>query len=315
VSLDTPARELSSPHGARLTAAERRLLRGAPPAVALAWVAAAVGDGATVEAVRPLAGGTSAAVHAVTVRDRAGQRQRLVLRRFVRADWLAAEPDLAAREAAALDLLRASSVPAPCLVAVDPRGEVAGAPAVLMTRLPGRVVGEPPDLEGYLRHLAATLPVIHATPPSPDGILPAYRPYALELPRPPRWAARPAVWERAIEIVEGPGPAGDTCFIHRDYHPGNVLWQRGRVSGVVDWVNASIGAPEADVGHCRWNLASRFGPAAADRFLALYQAVAGRDGYHLYWDVAAAIGGLDPGDDTRPAPRREAFLAAAVAAL
>jgi aminoglycoside phosphotransferase (APT) family kinase protein len=36
------------------------------------------------------------------------------------------------------------------------------------------------------------------------------------------------------------------ALLHLDYHPLNVLIQRGRVSGVVDWANARIGDPRAD---------------------------------------------------------------------
>ena len=112
-------------------------------------------------------------------------------------------------------------------------------------------------------------------PVSPDAPLPTYRPYALEMRRPPRLGHSADAWRRAIEVVDGPAPSDERRFIHRDYHPGNVLWARGRVSGVIDWVNASIGAPEADVGHCRVNLAGRFGQPAADRFLDLYRAISG----------------------------------------
>jgi aminoglycoside phosphotransferase (APT) family kinase protein len=305
----------SPPHGYALSAEEHRLLRGRPPEAALRWAAAAIGPGARLRSIRPLAGGASAAVHALGVEDRAGRLHRLVLRRFVRAAWLAEEPDLAAREAAALDLLRASPIAAPRLVAVDPIGESAGAPAVLMTRLPGRIEWAPPDLDAFLRRLIAPLPIIHAMSVPPGALIPPYRPYALEMRRPPRWAAQPDVWRRAIEVCDGPAPSDERRFIHRDYHPGNVLWSRGRVSGVIDWVNASLGAPEADVGHCRCNLADRFGQPAADRFLALYRSVAGRDRYHPYWDIAAAIGGLDESNDERPDPATERFLALAVAAL
>jgi hypothetical protein len=47
----------------------------------------------------------SSAVHVVHLEDRSGERFRLVLRRYVREDWLAEEPDVAAREADALRIL------------------------------------------------------------------------------------------------------------------------------------------------------------------------------------------------------------------
>jgi aminoglycoside phosphotransferase (APT) family kinase protein len=304
------------PHGFGLGADDERLLRGKVPARALAWAAGAIGSGARVMWSRALAGGTSSAVHALGIEDARGRSRELVLRRFVRLDWLAEEPDLAEREATALRLVADGRVPTPRLVAVDTDGAQAGAPAVLMTRLPGRIEWAPPDVEAFLGALSDLLPAVHATAIAVAVAIPQYSVYRLQMRRAPAWASRPEVWQRAIELVDGPAPGGDRVFIHRDFHPGNVLWRRGGVSGLVDWVNASIGSPWADVGHCRVNLAGELGQAAADRFLARYRVAAGRhDDYHPYWDIAAAIGGLDESADDEPSPGDEDFLAAAVARL
>jgi aminoglycoside phosphotransferase (APT) family kinase protein len=124
------------------------------------------------------------------------------------------------------------------------------------------------------------------------------------------------VWRRGFDVLRSPPPSTERILIHRDYHPGNVLWHRDEVSGVVDWVNTSLGCPWADVGHCRVNLAEPFGQPAAERFLDLYRASSGRrDAYHPYWDIAAVLGGLDESCDTEPSPADEAFLTRAVAAL
>ncbi|MGZ4249626.1 MAG: phosphotransferase family protein [Solirubrobacteraceae bacterium] len=306
-----------SHHGFELNAADEQLLRGPVPTAALRWVATSVGAGARVLGAEPLAGGTSSAVHAVQVDTGAQRLLELVLRRFVRLDWLAEEPDLAPREAAALEVLAEVDLPTPRLVALDPDGSVAGEPSVLMTRLPGRVEWDPPAVDAFLGALAEPLPVIHSVPVARGVSIPDYKPYPLGMHRPPVWALRPDVWERAISLLdESPPPACERAFIHRDYHPGNVLWDGGRVTGIVDWVNASIGSPWADVGHCRVNIASELGREAADRFLDLYRAVSSRtDDYHPYWDISAAIGGLDEDADEQPSPADELFLAAAVARL
>jgi aminoglycoside phosphotransferase (APT) family kinase protein len=303
----------SPPHGFALSSADRALLRTAPPAAALNWAAAAVGAGAEVVGVRALEGGTSSAVHALDVRDRAGQMHALVIRRYLREDWRTEEPEAPEREAAALQLVRACPVPTPLLIALDAGGESAGVPALLMTRLSGRVAWTPPDLEAFLRALAAALYEIHATPVLRGGAVPAYAPYEPHLRQPPSWAVRPELWRRAIAIFEGPAPSGAPVFLHRDFHPGNVLWEDGVLRGVVDWVNASVGPPGADLGHCRLNLAGRFGPGAADRCLDLYRELSALDEYHPYWDVAAALGGLGTTYLSDPGPEDEDFLAAALA--
>ena len=78
-------------------------------------------------------------------------------------------------------------------------------------------------------------------------------------------------------------------FIHRDYHPTNVLWCGGAVSGVVDWINACRGPAGVDVAHCRTNLAQMCGPDSADRFLDAYREVADGFIYDPYWDVDSML--------------------------
>jgi aminoglycoside phosphotransferase (APT) family kinase protein len=268
-------------HGYDLPPEDHALLRADPPRQALAWCG-------NVTRVIPLEGGTSSAVHQVELED----GTQLVLRRYVRQDWLEEEPDIAIREATALQI--ATPLPAPRLVKVDPDGSEAGAPAVLMTRLEGTHDWRP-DLE----QLAALLPRIHAL--DPRG-LPAYAPYSLKSRTPPAWTSNPGVWRQAFALFDAPPPPHATTLIHRDFHPGNVLWQGGRPTGIVDWPNASAGAPHADVGHCRWNLADTQGIEAADAFL---RATGHAGDYHPYWDIVASLGGHDPADFT---PRDEAFL-------
>lgn len=301
-----------TPHGFGLTPEEERLLRGPPPPEALRWCEEAVGPRSRVVRVAPLEGGTASAVHAVAVRDGDGHVRDLVLRRYVRADWLEEEPDVPRREAAALDVVGACPVLTPRLVAVDDRGGSAGAPAVLMTLLPGAIVWRPADRDAFLSGLARVLPEIHATPVGAGAGIPDFEPYALELAGPPSWTQRPEVWRRAIAVFRGPVPAHERRFIHRDHHPGNVLWERGAVSGVVDWANASVGSPDADVGHCRLNLAGTLGLGAADRFLELHRGLTDRGAYDPYWDVVAALGGHDEEVFT---PTDERFLARALARL
>ena len=91
-------------------------------------------------------------------------------------------------------------------------------------------------------------------------------------------------------IAKGPRPNTRKCFIHRDYHPTNVLWSGDSVSGVVDWVNACQGPPGIDIGHCRVNVAQLYGISVADAFLTSYQTYAGEKFiYEPYWDIVSLI--------------------------
>ena len=141
---------------------------------ALAWAAARLGG--PVISARALRGGMSSAMHLLTLRGNGGQRRQAVLRRYVRPELNADEPDIAVREARALRVAESVDVPTPSLLAVDPAGDEAGVPAVLMSRLPGRVEWWPPDMDRWLSRLAGVLPHIHAAPLPPAGIAPAFRP-------------------------------------------------------------------------------------------------------------------------------------------
>ena len=303
------------PYGFDDDAQTRRLLRSRPPRRALDWAGSALGG--TVTATRALRGGAASAVHLLTVATAAGGTHRAVLRRYVRPELNLEEPHMAGHEARALMFVTHLDVPTPELLAADTSGDEAGVPAVLMSWLPGSVRWWPPDTERWLTGLAALLPLIHAAPLPPPGTIPPYAPYPQASYQPPAWAHRPRMWERAVEICHQPTPAGPHAFVHRDFHPGNVLWQRRTVTGVVDWPNASIGPPSADVGHCRANLFP-YGPAAVSRFTQAWQDLTGA-AYDPWADVVTIIGTLDGMREEPPPPAErviiEDALAQAVAAL
>ncbi|MGH8997706.1 MAG: phosphotransferase family protein, partial [Acidimicrobiales bacterium] len=224
----------------------------------------------------------------------------VVLRRYVRPELNAEEPDLAEREARALQVAAGIALATPELLAVDPTGADAGVPSVLMSCLAGRVEWRPAELERWLGRLAELLPPIHGVDLPPTGTLPPYAPYRPDSDAPPAWSSRPRVWERAVELAHGPPPDDRPVVVHRDFHPGNVLWRRGKVSGLVDWQAASVGPGSVDVGHCRVNLL-RFGLDAAGAFTRHWERLTGLT-YDPWADVVAVVGFLDglrddPGSD------------------
>jgi Ser/Thr protein kinase RdoA (MazF antagonist) len=145
-----------------------------------------------------------------------------------------------------------------------------------MSRVPGRVDWFPKDLTAWLRRLADLLPPLHETQLDAGEYVQEFKPYEPPSWEPPEWLGDKRLWERALTIFHGPRLDTDRVFIHRDYHPGNVLWRRGSISGLVDWQAASVGPRAVDVWHCRGNLLSRFGERAADQFVAAWQAASGQ---------------------------------------
>ncbi len=213
-------------------------------------------------------------------------------------DRLEREPDLAHREAATLRLLATHGLPAPSLVAVDADATRTDVPAVLMTRLPGRVQLRPAHLGGWLEAMAAFLPQLHGIE-AHGAELPAYRRYVSGGDAVPHLTEAPEAWREIIARAAGPPPAYRRALIHRDYHPGNVLWARGRLTGVIDWVSACLGPPAVDAGHCRWNLAELFGVETADAFLERWLAETGATSHDPYWDIACLLDAGPSGDALR----------------
>jgi aminoglycoside phosphotransferase (APT) family kinase protein len=69
-------------------------------------------------------------------------------------------------------------------------------------------------------------------------------------------------------------PAGER-LCHLDFHPANILGEPGNAM-VVDWLDASLGDPAADV--CRSHVIIHpHAPAMADAYLAAYTAASGVD--------------------------------------
>lgn len=253
-----------------------------------AWLAKQLPEGRTVAATRFLSGGWTSQMRGLTLDDGTD----LVQRSFVKPFFRHHAPGLLAREAAILTLLAdQDGVPAPELVAVDATAELADHPSLLMSRLPGRVRVDEEDLVRRLDLLAAQLVRIHA-------VVPEERPRTYQAwASPERVRVRVpegAMWERAVDVIRREPPSYEGVFLHRDFHPGNVLFAEGRISGVVDWVETSWGPADLDVAHCSTALALLHGPEHGLGFRKRYEAHGGvqlaPDADHLYWRLLDALG-------------------------
>ena len=231
---------------------------------ARAWVASATG--LTVVRLQRLPGASTSAVHRLTLSNGTS----VVLRRYLWPDALG----LATRHRLAVPTVLASDVTG--------AGVGDGVPTLLTTFLPGRAVAVPDA-----HRLAEVAATIHDVDPAGFGH--HYFPWCRETTTgPPPGATRPRLWAAAIDRWLHDMPAYHPTFVHRDFHPGNVLWSRGRATGIVDWAEACRGPWGCDVAHCRADLIRLAGPDAADRFLAAYCALTGRT-FDPYWEVASVL--------------------------
>ncbi|GAA3370638.1 hypothetical protein GCM10020367_18050 [Streptomyces sannanensis] len=262
-----------------------------------AWAEKQLPEGQRITGLGRLRGGWTSQMRLLHV-EGAGTQRDVVLRSFVKPFFRRHAPGLLTREADILTLLAGSGVPAADLLAVDAEGEHCEHPSLLMSRLPGRVRADEEDLDRRIGLLAEQLVRIHALE-VPEGARP--RPYQAwtspERVRIPEATERPELWARAVDVLRGREPRYEGCFLHRDFHPANVLFTGAgeslRVSGVVDWVETSWGPADLDVAHCSTALALLHGTRAAILFGERYAALGGRlspdPAAQLYWRLLDAL--------------------------
>ncbi|MCX4909191.1 phosphotransferase family protein [Streptomyces sp. NBC_00878] len=260
----------------------------------LAWVNRHLEVGERIVRIEALHGGATAEMRRLTIGTRDGGTRDLVLRSFVDPFFVEHAEDGLNRETGALTQLPGTGVPAPGLVAVDPTAAQCEYPSLLMTHLAGRTVLDDEGLETRVPLLARQLVAIH-------GVRPAERPRkyvtlttadTVVTPK----GADAAAWAAAIDVIRGPVPPYEGRFLHRDFHPGNVLFEvppsrpaGARITGVVDWAATSWGPVDLDVAHCSTNLALLHGPAWGLRFAEAYEEAGGvlaaAASERLYWRV------------------------------
>jgi aminoglycoside phosphotransferase (APT) family kinase protein len=259
---------------------------------------AALAPGGRVLRVRPMRGGISARVHLVRLATPDRGARDVVVVRFD-ADWHRAEDDVAGREFKLLQALARTDLPVARPLLVED-GSIFGWPTLITTRLPGRNWLNPPPnrFEAYIRQMAHLLVRVHCVGIDDLDFVPRQ---ATPLDRTLEEASEladpieRAVW-RELHAAR-PRTCPRRVLVHNDYWPGNLLWRRGRLVGLVDWEAPRLGDAGRDVGTCHGDVSMLFGHAAAERFLETYIEAGGESGENLrFWKlyhVAHALGELD----------------------
>jgi aminoglycoside phosphotransferase (APT) family kinase protein len=270
-------------------------LRSRPDRTGLQGLIEHLEPGATIAGIRRLKGGLEASTHRVDVVTRAGARRPLVVRRFNRgARWY--DPARLPREAAVLASLGPTPVPAPEALLVDVEGTWLGDPAMVLTCLAGGPA-PPSRWVEWSGRLAAAMAEVHAVAPvvEAEPWLAGWRD-----DRPPEslagdpWLDRvwPVLRSSAAELAASASGAG--ALVHHDLQPGNTLWSRGRVAGIVDWPMAGAGYPAYDRAYLRLDVSLCHGLEAGDGVAAASRAL-GLPDDHPAWDLVVGLRALpDP---------------------
>ena len=230
-------------------------------------MAEAVAPGTRVTRLRRLKGGGGGSDAYDVTLDRAPRRA--VVKLYPEGDGTALS------EWGRLEFAQRVAAPVPEPVAADLESAWFGRPALVMSWLPGRPDVNPKDTDSWVAALAQTLAQIHETvldgaggvlTPSPP--VQTWHPEAGE-DHPLTAAAVSAVTARLFSL------SAERVFVHGDFHPGNVLWHRGRISGVVDWSAGRLNARWSELAYCRADVCLLLGPDVADRLADAYSDIVG----------------------------------------
>jgi aminoglycoside phosphotransferase (APT) family kinase protein len=250
----------------------------------LARVLQTVAPGGKVLRVRPLHGGISSSVYLVHVQAEDGAREVVVVRRYG-AYSQEHDPEACEREYRVLDVLYRRGLPVPRPFGVDRVGD----PFLVMSRVAGRPELAPLDLSDYLRQMAQTLVQLHRVRLEALELLVDQRVYVERALRaelsPNADALQERVWAEAQRVWPAVRSSTRFALVHGDYWPGNILWNRSRLVGVIDWEQPRLGDPTKDVATCQGDLSILFGVSAAAQFLRCYVGAGGTVSDLRFWQL------------------------------
>lgn len=242
-----------------------------------------------------LTGGISAQVTAVEILRPDRQKQTLLVRQHGEIDRTY-NPHIAADEYKLLQIAQTAGLPTPKPYTVDESCAILPIPYIVLEYIDGATVFEPADVTDYIQQVAATLGRIHRVNAASHDL--AFLPsqsdaIASKLQHPPTQLDTSLEEGRVREILTAVWPLPEvnpSVLLHGDYWPGNLLWKNGQLVGVIDWEDALVGDPLADVARSRLELCWALGLDAMRQFTEVYQSLTTVDFTHLpYWDLCAAV--------------------------
>lgn len=300
-----------------------------PSLAAVGEVLRAVDPGLRLLTRRPLAGGASAQLTAIEAGRPDGQVERLVLRQYGTAN-LRSDSRVAAHEYALLSLLHAADLPVPRPRIADESSLILPVPYLVIDYVDGAALTGPAEvrqpLTAFTGKLAGALTGLHEA-----AFTLADLPFLADIrdisaravgTRPSRLdeSLRESEVRAALTRCWPPPEVNQPVLLHGDYWPGNTLWRDNQLVCVIDWEDAVLGDPLADVSVARMEICVAFGMAAADAFTQRYSELRpAADMTALrHWDLYAALRhagrmadwGLSPADLARLQSGHREFVAA-----
>lgn len=242
-----------------------------------------------------LEGGVSARVTTLEIERPDGQTQKMIVRQYGEAE-LKSNPQVAVGEFWLLQFLQSAGLAAPFPYYLDQSGQIFPTPYIVIEYVEGKTEFAPADLSDYVLQFTTYLSSVHHLDCShlDLSLLPQVeRRYTGIL------SNRPAnvdelLDERHIrDVLEAAWPLPQRnapALLHGDFWPGNLLWKDGQLVTVIDWEDAAIGDPLADLANSRLELLWAFGVEAMQSFTRQYRSMTTIDFANLpYWDLCVVL--------------------------
>jgi aminoglycoside phosphotransferase (APT) family kinase protein len=224
-----------------------------------------------------------------------GAARKVILRR-PGAAALAQNPRAAEEEFEILSCTHTLGLAVPEPLFFDPSGQIFSAPYLVIEYIEGKTEFAPADPNRAARQAAEQLARIHRADVShlDRSLLPAYPKGLVEtVLNPPARMNESMAENRIRDILRAAWPIPQPnapALLHGDYWPGNLLWQGEQLSAVIDWEDAALGDPLADLAISRLDLLYIFGLEAMATFTGQYLARNPIDSTYLpAWDLCAAL--------------------------
>jgi aminoglycoside phosphotransferase (APT) family kinase protein len=242
-----------------------------------------------------LKGGISAHVTALEIEQPGGHTKKMIVRQYGAVD-LKHNPHIAAGEFKLLQLLHSVGLATPAPYHLDQSGEIFPTPYVVIEYIEGTPEFELDHIPDLILQLATHLSRIHKVDVSKlDGsFLPQQAKIYAEMLR-----ERPATVDASVdemhirEALVSAWPIHQrnaSVLLHGDFWPGNILWKDGQLVAIIDWEDAALGDPLADIANSRLEILWAFGIDAMHHFTRQYQSLTTIDFTNLpYWDLFAAL--------------------------
>lgn len=245
----------------------------------------------------PLEGGVSAQVTAMEVSGPDGSIRKLVVRQHGKTER-ERNPDIARDEYRVLELLASQEMAAPSPVYVDPEGVFFDDTCLIVEFMSGDPNFDPTDQAAYLMQMAGHLSLIHTLNCAGHELdfLPAMTDLGTELIATKGGNGVAPPIDNLVDvmaIVKSNWPLtqhNSSVLLHGDFWPGNLICEGDRITGVIDWEDASTGDPLSDVANTRLEVLWAFGQDAMALFTEHYIRNSKPDITNLaYWDLFAAL--------------------------